>query len=606
MTSQSEAPDGDEEDVEGERPDDEAEGSDVYSQTAVGVRELPVGPLRVNVVIESSAYASELYVVNRAYALVAKGVGHLALELGPGRYKVRQRIGYCERVDELEVLESQMLLTMVLPPLEFASPIPLPGTSLLPPKSAGLRPFSYGSGNFRFILRHPIAPGSILTREQGEHMYAEMRRLRLESFDGTLSIPFEGRTEFDGVSGLAVFSVKQPPGTYLLIQEREGARQVCMSILVREARTTAVFSLALSDDGDPFPVELGHAAVAILRDQDLTGDYEKSLHRMEAVRKALGAGRHVYGWSNPIHDSVEQPENVLLDLMDAHLGWRCLNLENADQAEQERPLLQVDRVALLARLKRASAVLGAASADVAALVHALHLDHSGIEVQSFDTPPLLKRSWDRLLSFKEGNSKAGLVMDFPYRVETSSTWFLWSEQPGERAANFPKIFTGNAPSTSLSKLVTYGLRVIRATVLGQRQYPRMAPPKATFESVEEMLAELLANRSFLEWLNRVQIVFEAETDTIEDESMRQLISGLRSLSDPVLLEALGAGAIAKQVLSALDLPQVRVVALMKALIHDNWGRLNREDRDALAAILEGVVGMPDAWLEEGGPALKQP
>lgn len=641
MPSQSDAHDDDEEEVAREQPDDDAEEAGTGRWSAVAVSDLPGTTSQVNVVIESCAYASELYVVNRAYALMAKGVGRLALELEPGRYKVRQRIGYSEHVQDLEVSGSLEPCIVKLPRLEFPSPIPLPGTSLVsvPP---GPRPFSYGSGTFRFVLRTPLGGNSLLSDAQVEHMHAEMRRLRLESFDGKLSVPFNEASTSGDAPGTLTFSSEQPPGVYVVVQERGRNRQVCMPILIRKARTTVVFGLTLSDEGEPIPVELGHAGMAMLRNVDLTGEYEESLLRMEAARKAIAAGRHVYGWSDAVPDEVlhalGQPENVLLDLMDVYLGWHCLNPRIADHGEPlpegERPLLQVDRAALLTRLKRASAVLGRDSADVVALVHALNIVPSDIEVLPVDAPPLLKRSWDRLLSFSEGNAQAGSVMVFPYQVEPSSTWFQWSEEPGARAKAIAEVeetsarsrIDGRMPEIShlgggggalgslgvavlislpVKELLSYGLKVMRDAVI-ERIPRRKGPPVVTFENVEAMLAALLEDKSFQDWLNKAQSVLEAEGRTIKDESMGRLILGLRSLSDPTLVEALGADAVAKQVLAALRLPQSRMVQLVKDLLNVVVNRLDRGDKAAILAVLRGAVGVVEAWLKSSPAPLKKP
>ncbi len=529
---------------------------------------------------------------------------------------------------------------MKLPRLKFPSPIPLLGTSLVsaPP---GPRPFSYGSGTFRYVLRTPVGGDSSLSGAQAEHMHAEMRRLHLESFDGKLSVPFNEASSSGNPPGVLIFSSEQPPGVYVVVQEREGNRQACMPILVLEARTTVVFSLTLSDDGEPVPVDLEHAAMAMLRDKDLTGEYEESLLRLEAARKAIAAGRHVYGWSDAVPDEIllalGQPENILLDLMDMYLGWHCLNSRIADHAEPlpegERPLLQVDRAALLIRLKKVCTVLGRDNADVMALAHALNLDRSEIEVLPLDAPPLLKRSWDQLLSFKEGNVQAGSLMVFPYQVESSATWFQWSEEPGARAKAIAEAAETSAPSRwevslpglgqiggvpgdlggslmltislPVKELLSYGLKVMRDVVIDRIPLWK-GPPVVTFENVEAMVAALIGDKSFEDWLNAAQSVLETEGRTIKDESVRRLISGLRSLSDPTLLEALVAETVAKQVLSALHLPQSRVIQLVKDLFNGVVTRLGRGDNAEILAVLRKVVVGAEAWLKARPAPTKKP
>lgn len=594
---------------------------------------------RYRVTVESAAAASELYVVDRSYALVAKGVGRLSMDLEAGRYKVRQRIGDSEHVVELAVLEGSSPTTVTLPPLSFPTPLPLPGTSLLS-GSPGPLPFAFGSGNFRFVLRTPVGADVELTPEQVDRIHRERDRLRLEKVDGSAAQQFNapGVSEYSARGTLTV-SLRLQPGTYLVVQQRTSGRQACMPVVVCEGMTTAVFCLALSDEGQEVPMGLRHAAIAILRDVDLKGGYEASLLRLEAARKAMAAGRQMFGWASDssllsVNDGA-QPENVLLDLMDAYLGWRCLNPRSTDRGErlpdEELQIVSVDMNAAWERLERAASVLGWSHGDIVAIAHALRPTDGGLNVAAIKDPPLLRRCWEQLLSFETGNAQAGAVMPFPFQVEPSSTWFIWSEEPGCRAASIAEatgsesrrtldgslevlrpggreiesvgggVLTtigGLSVSNPVKELLTFGLKVMKDVFV--QRLPRMRrdeAPVVTFKDVQAMVAALLADKSFQEWLNRANAVLVSDDKAVKDESLKRLIAGLRSWSDPALLETLGADAVATQVLAALRLPQSRVVQLVKELLTRVVARLDSGDKAAVLSVLDSVVAAAEAWLQ---------
>ncbi|WP_415760642.1 hypothetical protein [Pseudomonas sp. LT1P18] len=613
--------------------DTEPDADTIGPWQAVAAPEQQSDSSLVRVFIKSKACASELYVVNRAYALVAKGVGIVDAHLEPGRYKVRQRIGYSELVHDLEIPDAQGDLDVELPALDFPSPIPLAGTSLV--SNLMVRPFSLGAGNFRFILRTPIEAGSSLTTTYVEHMRNEMRRFRLESFDGELSIPFGDAQPIGEEQSALVFDTDLSPGMYVVVQQQHDQRQVCLPVLVLKNRVTAVFSLALNDGTVPVPVQLDHAAVAMLREDEQDLPYEGSLLRLEAARKAIGAGRHVYGWDHPAVDPGSS-ENILLALLDLQLGWRCMNPLVTDQGasppSDERPLMHVDVARLLDQLELVRSVLGQGNADLVALIFAMKVEVAEKEILPLKGPPLLRRSWDQLLSTHEGNALAANLMTFPFQTEPSPTWFLWSEKPGVRASalaegrrrvqagsdgptfSFPISDSGVLGSVLTSAMnitlplkgtFALGLNVVKNLIHRvpwlTKSLDTAHPSTVTFDDVEAMLAALIRNKSFVDWLNKAQLVFQAEDETITDESMRRLVSSLHALSDPKLVEMLGPDVIARQVLATLRLPQSRVVQLVEELLKGVVNRLSDSDRTAILAVLQGAVAAAEVWLTTKTP-----
>jgi hypothetical protein len=589
------------------------------------------------VYLESWAHAAELVVINHAYAVVGTGVGTLALKLEPGSYQVRQRIGYSEHVENLEVpTPGEDDFRVTLPRFEFPSPIPLAGTALVT-SGMELRPFSLGSGNFRFVLWNPPEGGDVTRELPVERMVAQLARLRLESFDGKASHRLGDMYVLEEKQRALVIGMELPPGPYLVVQTMaDGERQLCMPVVVLQDRITAVFCLTLSDDGEPISVQLAHAAIAILRMDEVDGDYLPSLFRLEAARKALSAGRRSYGWSVDFFRTRQDqtcPENVLLSLLDAQLAWKSRKPGSYNPAEPlSAQVLSLNYGYYLHQnLESASVALEDMRTDVIALYGPGEFDGS---MPSLKAPPLLKRSWEQLLATDDGNRRAGELMAFNFQAEHSPTWFLWSELPGERAASFgngsrtrwlddpahgiiinapasDSVFDGGvATPTTLppfKTMVGMGLKAILDFVRTPQPRKKLDAPTTlnsptpmavvvTLDDVVKMLAALLRDGDFQEWLNKAQTAYENEGMVIKDESMRRLIAGLRSLADPKLVEMLGAETIAQQVLASLKLPRSRVVQLVKALLNGVATRLAGPDRQAIVAVLHSAVDVAEAWL----------
>lgn len=638
----------DSEETEDEEPSSNPQDSEAAETAAAGGPSVPSRPaepsveaektLRVH--IETMARAAEIYVVNRAYAMVASGVGSLSVKLEPGPYKVRQRIGYTESVHDMVASEDQGGSEWHLPPLEFPSPIPLWGTSLFAAGRDAPRPFSIGEGNFRFVLRVPVDRDRTLTAGEETRLRGEMSRLRLESFDGKQVLPLTEGCTIDEQHGTLAFSARLEPGAYVLVQNVSGDTQVCLPVPLWWNYTTAVFALALGDEGVPVPLQFAHAAIATLRTDQLSREYEGSLLRLEAARKAIGAGRSLFGWSQTMHlpqgdGSLENPILSLLDWQQALRQWMTewqspANAQGAADRTPKRPSATHTRM-LIARFRDD---LGQNSADAVSLgLTVAHWAGHAAEAETPNAllagPPLLRGSWDQLLATPEGDKLAGRQMPFVYQVLPSSTWFIWHEAPGARATGLkaaavieagfgahirkyevplPELGGGGLGglvssiklSVPLGSILSMGLNAMRHVA---RRIPVLrktafsgALDSVTIEDVEAMLAALLKSKSFEEWLNKAQQVFEAEGKTIRDESMRKLIAGLRAFSDVTLVNALGPEVVAKQVLATLRLPQSRVVPLVKELLKGVVTRLAGPDRKNILKVLHSSLDVAEAWL----------
>jgi hypothetical protein len=497
------------------------------------------------------------------------------------------------------------------------------GTSLFQADKDAPVPFSLGKGNFRFVLRLPLEQGQPLQREHLIRLHTEMARLRLESFDGKQVVPSAESFTIDDRYGMLIFGAELVPGTYVVVQNVDSSKQVCMTVPLWDSYTTIAFALALHDGSEPVPLQLAHVSIAALRTDQMHLDHKETLLRLEAVRKAIGAGRPAFGWTG-LRDSETEAgsiENPLLRLLDCQQKFRWLLSGNnsatrgtppPDELSTLSPATALQIGDEIGQLQKAS---GHTSVDAISLrlAHKQLSEHAA-EISAPDVltgPPLMKRSWDQLLASKAGDTLAGRLMPFGYEVLPSSTWFLWMEAPDVRANSMSKaaqrevgglVVDSDAPTlaASYSGILSMGLAAVRQfggrIPMLRRLGVSSALEKVSIEDVEAMLAALLKSETFGEWLNKAQLAYEAEGKTIQDESMRKLIASLRAFSDVVLVQALGAEVVAKQVLGTLKLPQSRVVSLVKDLLKGLVTRLAGPDRKNMLLILHSALDLAEARL----------
>jgi hypothetical protein len=273
---------------------------------------------------------------------------------------------------------------------------------------------------------------------------------------------------------------------------------------------------------------------------------------------------------------------------------------------------------LVDQLERLGSELGNANADVVALRSFTDATLTG-KVEVLEGAPLLKRNWDQLLSVHEGNSLAANLMAFPFQTEPSQAWFLWSETPGERAASFEARRSGGAGADASDLLLSLprlgggasedggaaaGLKItsplaarleaVHSILQGSVFKHVLSPVPATtmtLDDVESMLAALMRDGSFESWLDHAWPAFKEGGALIADDSTQRLVSGLRALSDPALLNLLGANAVVKQALAALRLPQSRVVQLVEELMAGMVAKLPDSEQAAVLEVLHDIGGV---------------
>jgi hypothetical protein len=467
--------------------------------------------------------AAELYLVDSTYALIAQGVGRFEVDLVPGHYQVRQRVGDTESVHEFEVA-GEHAARFILPRLDFPTPIPLPDSVLA--LGAGLehRVLEPQSGNLHVLLWTPVSrPVAADTLNEA------WKTLSIESFDGQWRIPVTPQ-----ISEHSVWLARDlEPGSYVLVQQIARGRQRCLPLRIVPGLVTSVYLVLLCDDNErEIPLELQHAAITMLPPSMERIEVIGSLRRLEAARKALALGRQVAGWSAWESDSVKNP---LLALIDDHRAGVSALL---DSQPVDADLMALD------------ITTGQPLPDV------------------LKAPPLLRRSWSRLLQIPSGNAALLALFPFDYEVESSNAWFIWNEVPGARtphALGTPAIAAKVKPGI-WSTLA--GLALAFSTLRKSNKQPVQAGQSVGSPSYEELvtlLTGLVENTITRKLLRATYRALEDSAKDEKDPVVQQMFSALETMTDKTLLKAMGAEELVRSALGSLELPQERRTEYARAL-----------------------------------------
>lgn len=495
--------------------------------------------------------AADLFLVDKTYALIAQGVGRLVVDLAPGEYQIRQRVGDTESVHEFQVVAEQSA-TFSLPRLEFATPIPLPNSTLA--KDAGLEHFvlEAPSGNFRLLLWSPVS-GPVSAGVLG----SALENLSLESFDGQQRIALTAEIDNHSVW----VSLDLQPGSYVLVQQVAPGRQRCLPLRIVPGYVTSLYLLLLLDhSGREIPLELQHAAIALLPSSMRGDEVIGPLRRLEAARKALASGRLISGRS--VWTKADNVENPLLVLIDGHVA--------GDLAPFKGVLGDAELMASdIARVK--------------------------LQADMLTDPPLLRRSWSRLLQMPFGNAALLALFPFDFEVENSNVWFIWREAPGARAIR------ARAMPAEVRKLVPgllgslTGLAVSYSRLRLSGKHPATVggePDAPTYEDLVQLFTGLIESPTTRKLLRKTYRTLENQGGSQKEPSVQRMLSALEPMTDRTLLKAMGAEELVRSALGSLELPKERRTEHIRSLFWLLQQQLSEEDR-RYAAELIGAAGH---WL----------
>lgn len=495
--------------------------------------------------------AAELYLVDSTYALIAEAVGRLDVDLVPGQYQVRQRVGNTESIHEFQV-SAELPASFSLPRLDFATPIPLPKSSLA--KDTGLehRVLEAQKGNFRLLLWTPVSGGPLLVGALAK----TLETLSLETFDGQ-RIPLKAESNDHS----AWIALDLNPGSYVLVQRVAPNRQRCLPLRIARGLVTAVYLVLLRDDsGNEIPLELEHGAITLLPSSMKGDEVVGPLRRLEAARKALALGREVSGWS--AWGEAGSAENPLLALIDGHLPGASAPVDD---------------------------VLGDAE------LMASSIAPGQPQSRALTGPPLLRRSWSLLWKIPSGNAALLALFPFDYTVEGSNTWFIWSEAPKARASQaLARRAVARKTLSSIWSLAFVFLSKRPHKSSKQHAKAHGVPNAPTYEDLVQLFTRLVESPMTSELLRKTYQESENRNGGENDHSVQRMFSALETMADKTLLKAMGAQYLVSSALRSLEIPDDRLAEHARSLLWLLLQQMSEEDRKYTVEL----IGAAGHWLRE--------
>ena len=467
------------------------------------------------VFIQAADGCSELYLVDDKYAVVASGVGRLSAQVSPGLYKVRQRIGDNERSQVVEVERSDAPMHVALPALSFASPIPLQGTNTSREfqqaalGQTGTTAAGEGTGRISILVRDSRWEMGGDNNDRGEFLVGEVSRLSLGSLEGTFDRPLQQLGQVDIARGFFRASIDVAPGHYVLTQSASEGLQHCLPLEVKAAWVPQVFLRITQQSGSiqPQALDLDHASIVYAGPGEQLYPSNPDLLLLEVVRKAFARRRTDIG-AEFLQELLEgKYRNPMLGLIGSHLLL--------DSAEQDKARMKavVDNTAVL---------LGEDFPDIIALRLRLadRTDTPPAQgIPPVTSPPLLAASWAALTRQTGTDLSKRTAIDiarmfwFPCTVESTSTWFVWTEARNARRQTTP--MPGGvygAPLNVRDRGLTISLRNV------EYETPTSA------EYVQKLVEELLADGGLQDWVRSLKS--DARSVGTSGSPLNQLDRGL--------------------------------------------------------------------------------
>lgn len=491
--------------------------------------------------------ASELYLIDRSFNEVARGVGRLELPLVPGPYRVRERIGDIESVsDELKVVPGEQS-DFVMPGVAYESPLPLAGTAAYQEMPQQLRHPRLTGPGVRIVIRDPQPGHGAQPRPDDGCMAAEVRRLRIETLTGQPVARLSEASTAVREKDLFAVDLVLDPGSYVLVQDAAGGRQSCIALYVLAQWHPAVYLLLPTrpEAGTgQRRLRLGDASLYYAAGNAAAQPDDVALARLEAARHALSRGRSISGWAQ-LPDAHGQPVfNPLLALIDAYLllrsspgaGGSPATLIDGAAAALGESFPDVQAV----RMAQRKIALDSGSPTSVKHGEASALAAAGVTLATLTGPPILARSWRHLLEACNLTERPAAALPFEFAAEPSESWFVWSESAGARAADAAG--TGAAAGVGSAQLLALAKRVFVA---------------------------IAASDTGARWVDSVHQVaatqMQREENLFADPAMQRIVAALMTITDPILRKSFeeAPADLVERAWAGLQLPNVMLKTTLR-------------------------------------------
>lgn len=385
--------------------------------------------------VEAHNPVTELFVVDSNFALVGRGLHRLEIRLQPGIYKLKARLGLRVWERHFALEESKKI---EVPPIEFASAVPLTGTSRTHETHIDLAMTAsqqverkVGSGARIFVMSRQWAHQ---TSSIGIGESVNFRQVRLRRWRGDVIADFRdfGRL-FAGPDSAVAGCIEVNEGNYLLeFETPEGTN--LQTIFARNGWQTQAFILY-----DSTNIKSGISTdVSVLMTR---GSFEPSDSfplAIDAARLALAQERLVASDELMVY-ARGKFENPILGIISAHLLLIAQKRQHENEARAKKQSTAKEKPQPSASFKQelydeivreTRKLLGPDQPDVVAL--SLRCRDCWEQVRQIRVPPMFWQSWQMLI--EASNDNPDLIPESVWRrVDSASNlrpYFSWQDLKG--------------------------------------------------------------------------------------------------------------------------------------------------------------------------------
>lgn len=476
---------------------------------------------RLKVTCEDSA--TEVFIIDGGFSLLARGIGRVDTELDPGIYKVKVRAGF-ETSEQLVVLRDQDE-DLQIPPFSFVSPAPLAGTSKthdfhISAAEEGSRApdITKGEGSSVFIFARDWT-----SQERPKDKLSTYpnpgRGLSLRDMQGNVvaDLTTEGKRS-DGWEPWVSCHVQLEPGYYKLNLQMPSGGSVEQTIVASYDWQTQVFLLLSSYGADPDArradlqsgsIQLAPMSAGFKADNPL-------LRLSELARLGLANERKVL--SEEVREHLTYPvENPMLGIYGAHL----LLLDEEPDLELLREVTDTLRLPL-----------AGGHPDVEALD--LYLEQG--PSQTFDVPPMLRRSWTYIVAATAKQPQL-VPLDSPAAEAAlhqwgSSPWLLWL-QPDESDVSLDKLNPDAKAALTLSNAEIILKSHMKMSAVARSAQEQPQETVSAFAAINKLRSKSRTRSSIVPTDNSIalpraeQASYESNLPTpLDEESVNHLVKSL--------------------------------------------------------------------------------
>ena len=399
----------------------------------------PAAPAALPVTVAASDAAAEVFVVDSAFGVLARGIGRVSVTVPPGIYRAKAKVGELQNEVLFAIDDDDTAGTTIrVEAPAFASPLPLMRTSThadahqdaAETMSRSNSPrLALGSGaRLVLVFRDPAMAGAALSGEALAGYAQAWQGIALVDAAGAHRVLLTDAAALDARAGWLLVEAEVDPGAWVVSVPVPGRPDHCMPLVASAGWATQLFvNLGPGADGSPRRFRLDDAAIVLDRPGVPFAADRHDLRVLEVARQALAGGHNVV--AGPVMDELLMGkfESPMMGLVAAHL----LLLD-------ARPKL--DLVAQV--VGNTGGLIGANHPDVLAL--RLRVDQlrgqpaAGLTalLESVRQPPMLRLSWAYLMAAVSSPAAGGspaLAVRRPFALATcvvgSTLWLTWENLP---------------------------------------------------------------------------------------------------------------------------------------------------------------------------------